>query len=271
MTFLRQSQEPKMQNEFNLSRVSTNSSRREVFGDMWRMYMNLLILNNKFLFEEHNKRSKNFFCELLHSQIDVSNKLFMLVSRADDDTFNSYISFINEQGDLKEELGKSLYCSESLNEQGLNLSEVRPSYNKQITVGTLQPYNYSSNLATNALEYPKVINKESHFADLKKFLFESTKDNDKELSLGASFNFADNLSHNRPGNLSFLDIKSNKQINFGDSARDFPFSVLNKSIPDAKPVNNNNMYEKRAEDLNRMNFKFNDDEKHEAMSNHTSR
>ena len=270
MTYLRQSQEPKLQTEYNLSRISTNSGRMEVFGDMWLIYMNLLILNNKFLFEENNKRSKNFFCELLHSQIDVSNKLFMLISRADEDTFNSYVNFINEQVDLKDELGKSLYCSENIMEHGLNLSEARGAYNKQLTVGTLQPFNYSSNLATNALEYPKVINKEGHFADLKKLLLEPTKENDKEMSLGASFNFADNLSHNRLGNLSFLDMKSNKQLNFGDSARDFPFSALNKSIPDVKPVNNNT-YEKRAEDLNQTNFKFNDDEKHDAMSNHTSR
>ena len=236
---------------------------------MWRIYMNLLIMNNKFLFEEGSRRSKNFFCELLHSQIDVSNKLFMLVSRADEETFNSYVHFINDQTDLKEELSRSLFYSENMNNNHLNLSDVRPSYNKQFTVGTLQPYNYSSNLVSSALEFPKVLNKEGHFADLKKFLLDSVKEGDKDFSLGASLNFAETPNHNRPGNLSFLDIKSMKKNELFDSTNNFPFSVLNKSIPEPK-VTINHIYEKRQEDHTKL-YKANEDDKNDEASSHNFR
>ncbi len=249
----RQSNDPAVQAEFNFSKLSSNqSNRKEMFGDMWRSYMNLLIMNNKFLFEDGHKKSKNFFCELLHSQIDVSNKLFMLVSRADDETFHSYMNFINDQSDLKEELGKSFIYSENLNEHPLDISDARQTYNKQITINTLQPYNYSSNLVSNTLEFPKPVNKEGHFADLKKFLFESGRDNEKEFSLGASLNFTE--TPNKLGNLSFLDVKSMKRNDLLDSNNNFTFSILNKSIPDNK-ANNFNQNDHRMNESHNLSKK----------------
>ena len=56
--------------------------------------MRLLANNGRFLFEEGEK-SKDKFCQLLHSQIDISNRLVMMLSQADERRFLEFSQQMN--------------------------------------------------------------------------------------------------------------------------------------------------------------------------------
>ena len=72
-----------------------DDSRKEFFTNAWLHYMNLLVKNEQFIIESKKNFVKSAFVQLLHNQIDISNKLFMLVSQADEESFNYYKAFIH--------------------------------------------------------------------------------------------------------------------------------------------------------------------------------
>lgn len=75
---------------------SRDDSRSQFFSNAWLQYMNLLVKNERFIIEGKKDFVRSTFIELLHNQIDVSNKLFMIISQSDDENFNNYKSFIRE-------------------------------------------------------------------------------------------------------------------------------------------------------------------------------
>lgn len=74
----------------------------ETFNQVWRRYLKLLESNSRYLFEDTDK-SKDRFCELLHSQIDVSNKLFMILSQTDDRKFMEYSQQMNSSFRMRQQ------------------------------------------------------------------------------------------------------------------------------------------------------------------------
>lgn len=66
-----------------------------LFKAAWARYVKLLASSGKYLFEEKNK-SKERFCELLHLQISVSNKLCKILSETDEKTFTEYSRFMGD-------------------------------------------------------------------------------------------------------------------------------------------------------------------------------
>lgn len=83
-----------MNNQIGQAEMQLSNPFYESLTQVWRRYMRLYESNSKYLFEDNNK-SKEKFCELLHSQIDVSNKLFMMLSQTDDKKFLEYSREMN--------------------------------------------------------------------------------------------------------------------------------------------------------------------------------
>ena len=113
---------------------SGNESRHEFFNKAWLHYMALLVKNERLIIEGKRGFIKSSFIELLHNQIDISNKLFMLISQADEESFSSYKAFIRE----------TVFPSKSPNPTSLNT--VEPS--------KVDEANYSQDEATSILAFP---------------------------------------------------------------------------------------------------------------------
>ena len=206
-------------------RPSESSDKKDFFSRMWKNYINLLMMNGKFLFDDPTCQSKNFFCELLHNQIDVSNKLFMLVSQSDDDTFSSFKELIGDTPSIKDQFNKSFFNGENDFDRRISLSDMRQSPTRQFTINSLGPLNYSTNIIPNFLEYPKsnTNSKENHYADIRRLITDGKEYVGQDSCFGNSLNLPELSIHNANTNFNFFDQNLMKRTDTVES----PFMNLN--------------------------------------------
>lgn len=79
------------------------SESKNDFATLWQKYVQLLAVSSQLLFEDTEK-SKDKFCQILHAQIDVSNKLLLMIGPSDEKLFSEYLicmtRFLNNKNTL---------------------------------------------------------------------------------------------------------------------------------------------------------------------------
>lgn len=162
-----------LKNDLNYSEFQDDS-----FHCVWKKYVKLLANNGKFLFDDGEK-SKDKFCHLLHSQIDISNKLVMKLSQIDDKRFLEFSQQMGNSTNLKNPLLPA-EAEEPTNQQN-NLSNIfalpTPNEKNPFTFPKFNPglnQNDDNKLMAN---FPKVQetfqkNTPSIYENIKSYLFD---------------------------------------------------------------------------------------------------
>jgi hypothetical protein len=161
-----------------------------LFKAAWARYVKLLASSGKYLFEEKNK-SKERFCELLHLQISVSNKLCKILSETDEKTFTEYSKFMGDVQRLGTEgFNGDVDIVESQNSLaayfGITLSsQSRSSGGEKGPVGDGQSGKPGSKELMAFLEAQNSVQSQSqsNYLNIKSYLFDDTPQEKKTESL----------------------------------------------------------------------------------------
>lgn len=161
-----------------------------LFKAAWARYVKLLASSGKYLFEERNK-SKERFCELLHLQISVSNKLCKILNETDEKTFNEYARFMGDLQRLGSEgLSGDADMAESQNSLaayfGITLSsQSRSSGVEKVAGGDGQGGKAGNRELMAFLEAQNSApsQSQSNYLNIKSYLFDDTPQEKKSESL----------------------------------------------------------------------------------------
>lgn len=211
-----QQQSNLFESETSVNELNLSNPFHETFANVWKQYIKLLALNGRFLFSDIDK-SKEKFCQLLHSQIDISNKLFLMVSQTDDRKFLEYSNFMVQSVNFANPLfGFPAEGTQELSNlsNAFNLIPNQKKFNKPGD-SKLTSLNPSENVRFGTREketflIPDVTfkNNLSHYAAIKNYLFDDQLNSKIELSVPNSVSGFSSYKSQEKGN-EFLDLSNN--------------------------------------------------------------
>lgn len=234
-----------MNNQMGNAEMQLSNPFYETLTQVWKRYIRLYESNSKYLFEDNNK-SKEKFCELLHSQIDVSNKLFMMLSQTDDKKFLEYSREMNKSLQLLPSQSTPFPDGESplYHTHPLSTGLTLPFQPRRICnpVVLSQPENEQDEIKSpemiaflKAQEEPQPTHTQTSYSTIRQYLF---NDNVSDLQEG----------HTK-GSLNYSLLQGEKKDTFGPNQSIFNTAAIdttsyrqlkpNLAVPEPKPSLNN--------------------------------
>lgn len=185
------------------------------FGKCWRLFLQLLIQNGKIFLEPENL-TKSLFCNLLHKQIETCNRLFLLVSLADENQFLEYrnILIMKTEPNL-ENSGRKNEEGASVDDKNIiNMSELPDRLN---TFTNMISSKFEINFQNKAPQKPISFD---NLEEVQKSSDSNFENQHKRIPMEASFK-----NHNQP--LNFLEnvaFEYDELDHFGNRSQSHSFS-----------------------------------------------